>query len=393
MPARARRLRNATGSLALLCLLAVAGVSQGWLVDHQPATTAQPASSRVELKDLPAFSDAPWADEIKAEHEDLGSSGLPLDSVAEYRLADFDGHYTSVRDGVRDSYRSQCEGCPRITVWWFGGSAAFGWLQRDEHTIPSELVRQAEADGLLLDVRNMAVPGWTAPQEVRMLEHRLETGTDRPDAVLFYDGFNDIVAEVVHAAVTGELNRGEPTALDGGLVLDYRRDQTSLEPVGGPKAVASLAAAKYLDTTNRAATVLSGERIPSWWFLQADAFGSTPQLAAIERMTGSDPATAAAGEFARSITLFQQEIQGAVLDLRQELDKEQRPVFADPVHTNELGAQLIAAAIYREIGHDLHDSGAVTPGPPFAISGSAPPLRLPDGRVGEIGVGIRPSHD
>lgn len=77
------------------------------------------------------------------------------------------------------------------TVYVFGGSAAWGWGARDEHTIPSQLSRLLNAQAPRFRVYNYAEPAYTFTQGVLYLILKLREGS-RPDYVIFYDGFNDV---------------------------------------------------------------------------------------------------------------------------------------------------------------------------------------------------------
>ncbi len=57
-----------------------------------------------------------------------------------------------------------------MSVWFFGASALFGDGQRDDHTIPSEFARLAEADGIPVEVRNYGRPGIAMWQELELFE-------------------------------------------------------------------------------------------------------------------------------------------------------------------------------------------------------------------------------
>ena len=91
---------------------------------------------------------------------------------------------------MRTSYQSQAPG-KKLSVWFFGGSALFGDGQRDDHTIPSEFARLAEADGIPVEVRNYGRPGVAMWQELQLFEQTVAAG-QKPDLVVFYDGFNDL---------------------------------------------------------------------------------------------------------------------------------------------------------------------------------------------------------
>ena len=86
----------------------------------------------------------------------------------------------------------------------------FGLYQRDEHTIPSEFARLAEADGIPLRVVNYGSLAYVNWQEVLLLE-QLVTGGSEPDLAVFYDGFNELVQPVRARAARRAHPRGGAT--------------------------------------------------------------------------------------------------------------------------------------------------------------------------------------
>ena len=83
------------------------------------------------------------------------------------------------------------------TVYFFGGSAAWGLGNRDDYTIPSYLSRMLNKDEARFKVFNYSVPGYTFMQGVLHLILLLKEG-HAPQYVIFYDGFNEIYAAHQH---------------------------------------------------------------------------------------------------------------------------------------------------------------------------------------------------
>lgn len=88
---------------------------------------------------------------------------------------------------VVGGHRVSCQPSePTVTVWWFGGLTTFGLVQRDGHTIPSEVARLAERDGIR--IRSV---GRTDPDDVYFQavseDERAARGTSRRTAVLSPD--------------------------------------------------------------------------------------------------------------------------------------------------------------------------------------------------------------
>jgi lysophospholipase L1-like esterase len=77
------------------------------------------------------------------------------------------------------------------SIFFFGGSAAWGYGARDNYTIPSQLSRLLNAQEPHFRVYNYGEPAYTFTQGVFYLITRLQEGS-RPNHVIFYDGFNDV---------------------------------------------------------------------------------------------------------------------------------------------------------------------------------------------------------
>ena len=70
----------------------------------------------------------------------------------------------------------------------------FGLYQRDEHTIPSEFARLAQARRHPVRVVNYGRLAYVNWQESQLLE-QLVGGSQAPDLAVFYDGFNEVVGQ------------------------------------------------------------------------------------------------------------------------------------------------------------------------------------------------------
>jgi len=78
-----------------------------------------------------------------------------------------------------------------VTVFVFGGSAAWGYGARDDHTIASRLSQLLNGQNTRYRVFNYGEPAYTFTQGMLYLITKLRQGF-RPDYVIFYDGFNDV---------------------------------------------------------------------------------------------------------------------------------------------------------------------------------------------------------
>jgi len=78
-----------------------------------------------------------------------------------------------------------------MKIFFFGGSAAWGFGARDNYTIPSELSRLLNASKPRFRVYNYGEPAYTFTQELIYFISLLQKGL-KPQYVIFYDGFNDV---------------------------------------------------------------------------------------------------------------------------------------------------------------------------------------------------------
>lgn len=96
---------------------------------------------------------------------------------------------------------------PARRVFLFGGSAAWGYTARDQHTIAAALERALRARGLDdVEVLNFAQSSYNATQGTISLLLQLREGTV-PDAVVFFDGNNDVSATFQHGVAGTTLNQ------------------------------------------------------------------------------------------------------------------------------------------------------------------------------------------
>ncbi len=337
-----------------------------------------------------------------------------------YRLTTLDGQYTNITDGIRKSYEPAVSG-DRVSVWFFGASALFGDGQRDEHTIPSEFARLAEADGIPVEVRNYGRPGTSMWQELELFEQVMATG-QKPDLVVFYDGFNDLAWQMnvrlsaepdnifetagTDSSTTGATAPGDAGATvtppsssgDGGTSfsdvvgaywdqsashhvydavhdLFAGSDQPSVQfakgvdesAVGVAQTSAQIteAATNAVSIQARAANVATaiagGVGAETAFFWQPSVFTKqlVPDEKAYLKLTGYQPERwVPAVDQARAL------LKGTpYVDLSTSLDGLPQPLLWDFVHTNEEGARLSAQAIYANLHDKLQqriDSGAVT---------------------------------
>ncbi|OWY61024.1 hypothetical protein B7486_66020, partial [cyanobacterium TDX16] len=85
-----------------------------------------------------ALADAPWAE---AHVEDLAALTFRHRPYVLTTVDDLASETVVVEGGLRQTYAPGDLGADAQEIWVFGGAAAFGEGQRDEHTLPSALAR------------------------------------------------------------------------------------------------------------------------------------------------------------------------------------------------------------------------------------------------------------
>jgi lysophospholipase L1-like esterase len=314
-----------------------------------------------------AFADAPWWPQLQAETGwAMFDPGVAFNPLRFPPHRDVTGRYLNITDGYRQSWTPPACDCRRVRLWLYGGSTTFGMGQRDEHTIASELARLAWADGIALDVSNRGVLGDLSWEETERFSWEVQS-QDPPDLVVFYDGYNEVEAALQRLR-TGTLDEypvdwGAETALgaDSTLARAWRwalgaRRPDSIRLADPPQPSPQPVSVEDTDgladhiqgqyNTARAMATGAAEGIGVYWFWQPVS-NTSPAIASAEPPPpADDPRTRLFNELERTL-------DGEVHDLSKAFASVDQPVFFDAVHTNELGARLVAEAMYAELRPEL----------------------------------------
>lgn len=397
-PARRGRLRVALALIAAVLILDV-GIGAALHAVDKTGENAASAMQRSLLLDpnIAAARGEPWLGDLASEVDRVWY-GKRFHPQLGWTLPDIDGSQLHVSGGIRRSYQGSGSGSDdALEVFFFGGSTMFGLYQRDDHTIPSEIARLAEADGIDLRVFNYGRMAYNNWQEVLLLEE-IVSRRPPPDLAVFYDGANELVGQFrlgPHTEPTHQESAefARRIGLDGDTPDDQGRSSLgtlfsawknvsaagwlsrrvrgrateevpSTQPLtavwaGEQAELAPAAGANAATLHARGARVAErlgdgfGFRTAAFWqpFLYSKpvAAGEQTALGAL----GTDPgAWTQANERARA------GLSSAVSDLGDSLDPVDRPVMLDFVHTNELGARVVARAMYRELRPQLEELAA-----------------------------------
>lgn len=349
-----------------------AGATSAPSTGSSPPTTAPPPGPLDGRVDAPALADAPWRFGYFAEFARLRYDYLPFLYA---QAATTHGRHINTTGGVRRSYEPAAT-APMPELWFFGGSAMWGEGQRDGHTIPSEVARLAEADGLAVHVTNRGERAWVLWQEALLFEQRL-AHEPAPDLAVFYDGANEL-------GVQGEHPYPDPTVADfdgwsealTGRALEPGRPHAAPPPDISMRAAVTDLFDRYRSTSAVGRIVGNiGSAFAAQPAAAQDDGGDGTSEAAQDRAIADiyrrgrslvDQIAADAGVATMffwqpvavsrpSYRLTAQAMAPETIDLTGALDEVDGPVYLDSpevddtVHTNEHGARLMAEAMWRHL--------------------------------------------
>jgi hypothetical protein len=323
-----------------------------------------------------AWAHEPFAPQLRREITTSSSRMIPH-PLRGWTFPDYSGRMVHVKNGVRRSYEpSAGAGTDPIDVFFFGGSTMFGAYQRDEHTIPSQFARLAEANGRAVRVVNYGAIGYGIWQELQLLEELLTRG-DVPDLVIFYDGANEqfIQARVgpiatpthLHANIVqlGNLGAGERRSLLGD-VYDWWADRSAAhrlfdqvkslvtnekdKPAVNPLQLALWApdqsAARGAERGRDAVAIYQQalelvQHLAATYGFRAEFFWQ-PLLYTKPVVEGEQDALTVFGATPEAwyaeTAEARRHLKPPVIDLSDVLDDVDEPLFVDFDHTNERGA-------------------------------------------------------
>jgi hypothetical protein len=383
-----RRAGRVVWGVGLVAVLLAADFVVGTVLVDPPsdASAPPPAEGGGGPTAIPALADLDYVPQLFTEQ--FAAESGRFDPYLGWRLDDVAGQYLNVADGERASRATSAPGDP-VVVWFFGGSGMYGFGQRDDHTIASEIVALAEADGIPIEAHNFGTPAYVNWQEV-LLFSELLTERAPPDLAVFYDGFNDLsmqlvdgpVTEPSHVLASVQQRRAEATvapeeatssddvrswwADHSGTVNLYRRirarfddppetqlteAEASAVPADVDQEGVEAATADLLGRGRELATAVGGSygTDVAFW-LQPSLFtkGAVDgEVYLIDRSATRTPAWVPVTEALRA------DLPPDVVDLSDALDGQRDPIFWDTVHTNERGARLIAEAAWPSLREEL----------------------------------------
>lgn len=358
----ARRLFRWAG-IALLAWLVLNILLKGLFLFWNPTVIV--GLSLRAVRSSPAWQGTPAEiDGIIAAHEKMGMPDL------DPYLSHHDRPFTSDHVNVSSTFHRRTvqnppprPGARRVFV--FGGSTAWGYGVRDADTIPSRLQALLGPD---YDVQNMSGLAWQSTQEIHHLLELLARG-ERPDLVVFYDGFNEKMSAVN--------NGGDPRCpmLWKGLDFSYRASWQKVltrSPMGRMARTAAIrrAAKRQHDEFAGREADLSSRILANWqancemvralgtrygfhscFFWQPDLFSNPPAKAYphFERMKTSPHGIGSGGLLQAMAPLFAKALDGreaeGIFQIGGVLSGVEESVYLDFCHLNPRGNEIVATAI------------------------------------------------
>jgi 4-amino-4-deoxy-L-arabinose transferase-like glycosyltransferase len=376
-------------AFAVVAVLLVADLAVGALftasgrllpIDRGDLETQVTESIMVGLQ-RPPIGDEPWADQ---HGRDMAAFELQTNDFIPYLMRghhDYSSETINVTEAERVSYEPDLPaGVEPLRVAFFGGSVMFGVGQRDEHTIPSAFARIAEEQGVPVVVDNYGFPAWVSWQEMQLFERRLAEGGEY-DMAIFLDGFNEFH---IQASDYNENPTHNSANIVNGLVNDFREDRAHLPgPLDGVGELAesyhrASGAWRIWDAVQGNDSTLPGrEGAPTGTPEQQtdNALGIYGRAKTLVEDIGEDSGTPVRFFWQPSKVGWTPEVlerlpEGTV-DLSDVFGGATTPYY-DEVHTDEVGAEVIAQAMWDQVGPELTALADGGPDLPIALPAPEP---------------------
>ena len=273
---------------------------------------------------------------------------------------DFSGKYFTVENGIRRTTDVPADAS--ITIYLFGGSTLYNSEVPDEHTVASYLQRKLLAAGFArYRVVNLGVTSVSTNQQVERLE---VTAIAAGDAVVFYDGVNDVLQGVLYGNA-GDTIYGNDRSRSFGQRLLYRLSKRSvaarylLTRASANYRIANLEARVASTAERFRANIAEAERIARdkgasfSHFLQPTLYSLARRGAYEEELltfgfvpVQAEEAFVAAYPHLEEIVAARARHGAADFDLTAAFDGLDDPVYLDGWHINHRGNEVVAELIF-----------------------------------------------
>ncbi len=347
----------------LICLLVVDAALEQLLPEPHGLSPIDPRAAAPDREEADALADEPW---VRAYFAELKAARRTRwEPYSYWRRQPFSGEFINIdAGGIRQSWSPDA---PRLKVLMFGGSTVWGTGARDDHTLPSALARALHRRGLAVEVVNLGESGYVSGQELAALLSELRRGPP-PDAVVFFDGVNDVYAALQSGRAGIPQNEGHRVrdfrvtdGLDNWLeafpytLEGVRRLGALLGSPRPPRPLPALAAElvqAYLANV-RAVRALGLEfGFEAWFFWQPSVFTKVSRSASEERVYRASLSRHRDLQLAADAALSRH-VGTGVVDLSGLFAGSAKPVFIDFCHLSEAGNARVAEAIAATLSGPL----------------------------------------
>lgn len=320
---------------------------------------------------LPYYAGQAWAKSYWKEHSRAFSQKQRYSPYMIWRTAPYKGKTIHIDDqSSRATAYSHCEsGVYRIFI--LGGSTMLGYGSPDWETIASHLAKQIEnATGRPVCITNFGQVGYVQEQSIILLLQELEAG-HLPDAVIFYDGFNDsffsYVFERANAhngfwLIKERLERPWKALILNSNIFSLMLKKLNFRSHIAPKPEpAGKLTNIFLNNYRIVQSVASGYGFKAFFFLQPNIYCGTKTLTAQEKQMKRENSFEAPG-FEKYITSVYGGIESdlrrypKMFSLSRVFDGQNREIWLDACHITPEGNRLVAAEMARLILPDIRKS-------------------------------------
>lgn len=329
--------------------------------------------------ELEQFRGEAWAERYWLENARVAAS-FEYRSFVGYRRAPFSGEAISIdARGIRTTVHAQCDGASP-TVMMFGGSTLWGYGAPDPLTIPSLVAEGLRREERPACVVNYGELGRVSTSETVELMLALKRSERTPDAVVFYDGCNDVLGAwaagradvswqhafdtrilgIAHRAGMGRfgyLGLSNTEMLAERIAGRLGLRQPPAPPVERIPALARDVASSYLANLDAASALARSRGATPLFFLQpVAAVGAKPlHPAEVDRLEATTAAPASALEelFQRTYEGIREGRRTGFHDLSGVLDGQREPLYFDLCHVTPGANRIVAAAILARVSELL----------------------------------------
>lgn len=256
-----------------------------------------------------------------------------------HRSQPFAGKFMNVdENGIRRTVQGDevINNPDAISIYFFGGSAVWGYGARDEYTIPSETGRILdEIYDIPTVITNFAEVGYSTMQDKLTFDFQVLQG-NIPDVAVFYHGYNDFVLGSIHTGYIGanpnDLKIASIPFPDVDTIFDYY--------------------VRYIDMMQVVAEALNVKLLliwqPSWVYKPLTEYEL--YQVTIVNPTHTDQMRSYYQTFDKRLQdyIVENEIKNVYV-FSDFFQNEEETIFMDTVHLTELGNTLVSEDIAQKI--------------------------------------------